>query len=173
MMDGKKELKGVGGWLAFLVISMGILSPLRTLGGYYRDVILTERANSLSGIPVWETYKWVVLALVVVSAVLFLLAAYRLWKQPVWRSVRFAIMAMWLACTGMDVIGMMVLYFVFGADFAKMVWYDGMGQVFQGMIYPAIWTIYLLKSKRVRNTYRKVTDMEELAQTFGMKGIQR
>lgn len=162
-------LKGVGGWLAFLVISMAVLSPVRTCFGYYRDIVLTEQNLNLSGNPVWETYTTIVLVLVVTACALFFLAAYRLYRQHVWRSVRFAIIAMWMACTGMDVIGMVLLYFIFGGEFVSMAWKSGMGEVIKGLVYPAVWTLYLLKSQRVRNTYRKETDMEELARHFGVK----
>lgn len=162
------ELKGVGGWLAFLVISLGVLSPLRTLYGYFRDVVLTEQDMGLAGNPVWETYTTIVLVLVVIGCLLFFLAAYRLYRQHVWRSVRFAIMAMWVACTGMDVIGMVALYVVFGGEFAVTALQNVRGELIKGLVFPTIWTLYLLKSRRVRNTYRRETEMEELARHLGV-----
>jgi Protein of unknown function (DUF2569). len=168
-MAEKTELKGVGGWLAFLVLSMALLSPARTLYGYYRDVVVTERNMGLAGNPVWETYTTIVLILVVIGCLLFFLAAYRLYRQHVWRSVRFAIVAMWVACTGMDAIGMVALYFVFGGEFAVMIFQNVTGELIKGLVYPAIWTLYLLKSRRVRNTYRRETDMEELARHLGVR----
>jgi len=161
---------GVGGWLAFLLVSLAILSPARTLFGYYRDVVLTEQNRGVSGNPVWEMYTAIVLALVAVGCLLFFLAAYRLYRYHVWRSVRFAIVAMWLACTGMDVIGMLLLYFVFGGEFVSMAWQDGAGgALIKGLLYPTVWTLYLLKSQRVKKTYRKESNMEELARHLGVR----
>lgn len=164
-----REVKGVGGWLAFLMISLAILSPLRNFFGFYVNVIVMEKVKHLAGNPLWTTYKVIVLVLMVLGCTLLILAAYRLWRDRVWRSVRFAIMAMWLAGVGLDALALVVLFCVFGGGFAMVAWQNGIQGVLSGMVFPVIWTLYLLRSKRVRNTYRKESEIEEMARDLGVR----
>ena len=168
-MTEKKELKGIGGFLAFLIISLGLLSPAVTVYGYYTNVILAEQTSHVASQPVWGTFKMIAMGFMLAGCVLFWLAAYGLFRHHVWRSVRRAILAMWVAYVGLDVLAMAVFYIVFGKEFVLITLQGVTGDAVRSLIYPSIWTLYLLRSRRVRNTYRRESDLEEMARYMGMK----
>ena len=80
-------------------------------------------------------------------------AGYTLWKKHVWKSVRWAVAAIWLIGPFSSLVTVLIaipaapLFVEFGEnpdiDF------------YPTFLWSIIWTSFLLRSKRVRNTYRR------------------
>ena len=151
----KPELYGVGGWLLFFWISLVFISPLYmvvSLHGY-----ITSQEMSIPGletIPLWghiKGYNWISL---ICSILLLWFAGNRLVRRLEWKSVRLTILVIWL--TGpVSVIIMAIYFYLMFPSFFRMA-VDGFFTDFiESFSYPIIWTLYLLKSERVRNTYVK------------------
>lgn len=153
----EKVLQGVGGWLAFLIVSMGILSPLMSLSFYFRSASFQEDGSVMH------------LLAVLAGCALFVAGAWRLYRRHVWSSVRFAIMALWAGSFALGALAYLFLFFVGGWQMVWAVLSGERGDLFRSLAYPVIWTLYLLRSRRVRNTYRRESEMEELARHLGVK----
>ncbi|NLC23472.1 MAG: DUF2569 domain-containing protein [Oxalobacter sp.] len=149
-------LQGVGGWLAFLVISMGILSPIYSLYSFFRET--TE----------WHAAAILMLVINLAACGFYVYGAWRLNSRHVWRSVRLAIICLWVGGF-LATIFLLLVGLIFGgwAGVASVLSADKDGV--RQFIYPTVWTLYLLRSVRVKNTYRRESDKEELAQYLGVK----
>ena len=151
----KPELYGVGGWLLFFWISLVFISPLYaavSLHGY-----ITSQEMSMPGLetfPLWghiKGYCWISL---ICSIILLWFAGNRLVRRLEWKSVRLTILVMWLTGPVSVIIMAIYFYLMFPSLFSMAV--DGFfTDFFRSFPYPLIWTLYLLKSERVRNTYVK------------------
>jgi hypothetical protein len=68
------QLRGVGGWLALLVISLLVLGPLRDLIGTFSELNSVQEATPrLVDMPIWGTMKatiWV-FSLVQIAMMIF------------------------------------------------------------------------------------------------------
>lgn len=163
MAYGDDDVHGVGGWLALLIFGMLIGGPLRSLAGTMSDLNGAERANpALIGLALWGTIKaftWVVTLTSIVAS------AHAGWRLG-WRlrpsSVKIAIWTLWLAGPMMTLIAVSGVSLLSGTGFSE-IWTAGMATPFA---YAAIWTAYLLKSDRVRNTYVEDDETAALAATF-------
>ena len=144
---------GVGGWLVLLIITLIIIRPATAWWTIYTDFNFFE-ANypALSRHVGWVKYKMSCWIIWVFSAACTIFGGYRLYKIHVRHSVVYAIISMWIAepicivligCTAIIAIGTngpvlqeLVIFFI------------------KSIIFCSIWTAYLLRSKRAKNTYR-------------------
>ena len=143
---------GVDGWLALLVISLLVGGPMIGATKLYEAFVVAERAHpDLVFLPAWETYKtlsWVTFALVAAAS---FYGGIGLGRGRRWAVVRRARYVLWL--TGpVTVLVMNVLLpaiafggFTFGSTVV--------GPFLFSCAIAGLWTAYLAKSKRVRNTY--------------------
>ena len=152
----KENLHGVGGWLAFFIFSTMVLSLVLGSGqlyGQFADVLdkhprlaYNERFNSMKS-AYWYAF-WFFYAIKFVSG-------YRLWKIHTWSSVTFAIKAMWFCIVGAAITNIAIADAYVDSlpseDIAS--W---LGQVTVSAFFGLLWTVYLLRSVRVRNTYPKL-----------------
>lgn len=101
----KKELpdlsldgpKGVGGWLAFLIIILTILSPVANIAMLAKDFHEIEMENPIMlHISAYVQYKWFCWGAVIVASVISIAAGCLLWKKHEWKSVRYTISALML-----------------------------------------------------------------------------
>lgn len=153
-MSERPELSGVGGWLRFLIVMMTILSPLWGWGVITRDIQSTERLYpALLASSAWFQYKQLSWCVFAVTAAMYFAAGYRLWKSPVRESVRFAILVLWLASPLGNVARGIVVLVTFGTATAGAMLPRLVKAAVASAIGAAIWTTYLLRSSRVRNTY--------------------
>lgn len=148
-------LKGVGGWLAFLIVFMGVASPLFSLYFFIRNT------------PEWHEGVGMSFVVELASCALFMMAGWRLYRYRVWRSVRFAVFALWVGSFALSVF---IFLFTFPFLGGTRTWqlFDT-ARLLKQLVYPAVWTLYLLMSVRVRNTYRRESKKEELARHLGVK----
>jgi Protein of unknown function (DUF2569) len=150
-------ISGIGGWLYFLIISFMVLSPLKLVGqtlANFADALY--KYPQLANNPQWQSIKIYTWCLIMVSVAFCITAGYRLWKNHEWSSVRFAIKNFFI----FQPLITLGIYFVPAIVLGNIDQLDTLGdpQVIGGLvgylIMTGIWTAYLLKSKRVANTYR-------------------
>lgn len=156
--DAGGYLYGVRGWLRFLVIVLMVLGPLygiaQTLGEFSR----AEAANpALQNTAFWANYKTAVWVLMLVSVSVSIFAGRKLNKVFRWDSVQFAIKALWFIGPGMVLMDWAVAATTFGsaagALFSSQAIGSYVGSLVGSTIGATLWTAYLLRSRRVRNTY--------------------
>lgn len=145
--------RGVGGWLLLLVVGMIVLGPLLGVGRINSDIMMAERQYPyITSMEEWKTYKtvtwWIFLA---VSSISF----YGGWGLVLGNNgaaVSRAKAILWITGPGASlVLDFLVPIMVFGKSNAGDSQF--VGAFIASIIVTAIWTTYLAKSKRVRNTY--------------------
>lgn len=153
MNEERQPLRGVGGWLLFLVLILIFIGPLR--GALETYLTFQELSRSEPGyletvdgqdtlMGAWLV--WGVTTLFSISAGLLL--AFRHRPSSVW----FAVVVFWLI--GPILNGIILLdFYVYESQI------DGelAFQFGKSFVFPIIWVLYLLLSDRVKNTYRGVT----------------
>ena len=145
--------KGVGGWLTFLIIVLSVLNPLANIGMLAAELRRVEQETPyLLEIPVFIHYKWFSWALVLACSAIGIAAGYTLWKKHVWKSVRLAMIAIWVMGPLATVLVALYIYMSFGSMAAE-AGGEIIGSLIRSLLFAGIWTAYLLRSKRVRNTY--------------------
>lgn len=148
-------ISGVGGWLGLLVVGLTILGPLlgfsqlsNELGAAMRE--FPQLANNAQ----WQNYTQVSWLIFTASASVSFAAGYRLWKIHFPESVRFAILALWLAGPLGNVLYVTSAITIFGSKAGGDAIAQMVGGTISSFIVAGIWTAYLMRSVRVKNTYK-------------------
>ncbi|WP_137871256.1 DUF2569 family protein [Sphingopyxis sp. 2PD] len=160
---GQSKLQGVGGWLGFLVFILAILSPARMLFQTTANIRETAIMGQVLG-PNTSTYIPFTWALVAASVIGSIFLAYRLLAIHRWSSVRIVVIGLWCLAsipTLIDAVVGSILFPEFGGPIVS----EALWAAAKSSISATIWTAYLLKSKRVANTYIK--DQDETQRIFG------
>lgn len=157
------ELRGVGGWLRLFVIILTVISPIRMVIQTESMLRLAPAVEAQMGSE-WALYVGFTWLLVTVMIAAFYYFAYRLiWVQNR-ATVRIVIRGLWIVTAG----GLALDFLVSG-----ILWPEALLQfeseyvvgVVQTLIFPTVWSLYLVKSQRVANTY--VDDESDAQQIFG------
>lgn len=130
-------ISGVGGWLLFLTISLLAFGPLLNAVRLADELEIAQ-----AGQPLTKHSSSVVLAAwgyFAFYAVLSVFAGYRLSKFFNPATIPIVITCIWLPI----ILGFSVTIFSGSVD----------GSIFRSILWASIWTAYLLRSKRVKNTY--------------------
>jgi hypothetical protein len=153
-----EDVRGVGGWLAFFLVTLGIISPAVTI--FYTVTSFGDPEAAYLPPDLFRTLSTIDIASTVVVVALCLFAAWRLLRVFNWNSVRIAVATLWLiALTNVLVIPLLVSGAV-GLPLSMVFEAGGPQTIFRPLGYATIWTAYLLISKRVRNTYGRQSDGE-------------
>jgi hypothetical protein len=144
---------GIGGWLMLLVLGMMVLGPLLGVGRLATDLTSVERQYpQITNLEVWKTYKSVAWCAFILFAAVLFYGGWGLARGKDWSVVSRAKAILWI--TGpiaAIVLGLGIPIAIFGeAAFDAPEFISGL--IVSG-IAAGIWTAYLSKSKRVRNTY--------------------
>ncbi len=143
---------GVRGWLALLVAGLLVLGPLMTVGRTAGDIVHAEYLYpGLADVAEWSSYKTVAWIAVLVVSAISIYGGIGLATRRTPDAVSKAKIVLWLINpVAILVMGMLILImFPVGVDEAVKVFL-----VFILSFIPAgIWTAYLNRSKRVKNTY--------------------
>lgn len=164
-MSDDRTLVGVGGWLAFFVISLAVLTPLAMIAGTAVNLYGDPAVASAFG-ERWaalQVFEWA-LSLLVVALALFM--AWRLMKVQVWQSVRIVIAGIWFVGLGSLIVEALGVWLVGGLAFD--VAFGAIApELVRPILYGGVWTAYFLRSERVANTYAREPDQSEVAEIFG------
>ena len=138
------ELKGVEGWLGFLAVSLVMLGPLITSAITAVDINdLKSLYPETVGTPQWNNVVAGSWAATIAYSAISIFAGYRLFKHHVPRTVPIVIACMWVDG---PILGILTFAMFEGDARAG-------GDVARSVITTGVWTAYLLRSKRVKNTY--------------------
>ena len=150
---GKKQLHGVGGWLGLLVVGLTVLGPL--LGGSRLSGAFTDaefKTPQLATFGPWLSYKTEVWVIFGITALISFCTGILLFRfKP--SSVRVAITSLWIVGPGGAIAYIVAANSVFRSDIASAMSQAMLPSVIVACIAAAIWTAYLTRSKRVKNTY--------------------
>lgn len=155
LRERSSPLSGMGGWLAFLVVSLVMIWPLAGLMTTDEGLRYFGQHNEIAASLVWQEYSNVIWMLFVLRSVLSILAGYRLYRVRDRESVHFAIDVIWLAGPVLNLVSIMTGIMVVdtplyaGVRFWEMVLDMGLS-----VLLALLWTAYLKRSVRVENTYK-------------------
>lgn len=153
--------KGIGGWLAALIVVIGVIAPL--FYGYFiwyaldRQALL--RSYGAEAIPVWSQLS-AIWMLSLAKLILAWVIAGTLLLVRTRAVIPFAIAGIWLLAEGAVFVDRLFLAWLPMPPW-RLALYAGEGLV---LAIPA--TLYLLRSKRVRNTYNSPAALAEREAVF-------
>jgi hypothetical protein len=144
--------KGVGGWLAFLIFVL-VIFGLSSFGEFSNlKEMAVNKYPDFARSPEWQTYMTFMWWYLSAELALRIGAVYCLVAIKRWSSVIFTL---WVLCLIgpinlilNSVIANIIFYPLPFVQFEKI-----LGQLVASIIGSTVWTAYLLRSKRVRNTY--------------------
>ena len=160
-LDDKNKLpvsldgpRGIGGWLALLIVILTILSPLVKIVMLAKEFSEIEMGNPLMLLMApYVQYKWFCWGMAWIISALSIGVGCLLWKKHEWKTVRMTICFFWvLEPLAITLLGF-YLYMSFGSEVLTELLRDLPRTLVKFIVWSGIWTAYLLKSKRVRNTY--------------------
>jgi len=164
MAYDSRTLRGVHGWLAFFIISLGILRPLGILFATASDLYGDPAMPGAYGAnwPLAQAGEWIVAALLILGCWYL---AWCLLTRHVWKTIRIVIPGLWATAFLPPTILMLFIGALLPLPFDKLLVLWG-GQLIRPAIYATIWTAYFLRSERVANTYERYPDENELGEVF-------
>jgi len=148
--QSRAGLRGVGGWLGFLIASLLVLSPLFSLG----FALLDDTADlypELAQHPAWQSLTILSWTLVGISIAISFFAGWRLNFRHTASSVNIAIVSLWLIGPVRYLVEWVLLNSVVGIAIGLQAY---LADIVRSLIWTVLWTAYLLRSRRVKNTYR-------------------
>ena len=159
-----ERLSGTNGWLAFLIVSLAVLSPLGALVSAWSDLYRDPATATVLGtrFRLLEAYDWLRAAALV--AVCWFLA-WRLEKRRAWRTVRIVVAGLWLTALLPGLLDAALLSALLHVPPGRLLAGIAAARA-RPILYAALWTAYLLRSERVRNTYPVGGDAAELGALF-------
>lgn len=149
----RKPLHGVGGWLGLLVLGMTVLGPFFGGTRLFGDFTAAEsKAPQLVSFAPWLSYKTEIWVIFGITALISFCAGILLFRfKP--SSVRVAITSLWVAGPIGALADIVAANSAFASDVTSEMSQAMWPSVITAAIAAAIWTAYLLRSKRVKNTY--------------------
>lgn len=158
------QLKGVGGWLGFLVVILGIISPIRLILETAINLDIDTDVEQMLG-PNWPAYQiitWIIAAITVGGV---LLLAYRLVYVRRHSTIGFVIKGLWVLALAPLLLDLVISSIMFPQLSDSLLVPSLLGDIAKSAIFATIWSLYLAKSRRVANTY--VVDETEAKRIFG------
>jgi len=148
---------GVGGWLMLLVATLTVLGPLLGAARIGANLAVSEfQYPDLVTLDAWPTYKTATWSTFVLFALISLSGGMGLARDRDWSAVVRAQIILWIiGPLSTLVMGVVIPAIVFDEyDFGDPEILGAIiGSLIGTSIGAGIWTAYLAKSKRVRNTY--------------------
>ena len=148
-MSSRAEPVGIGGWLALLVVWMVVLRPV---AGVY--MLSMMQASSLADPIILENSSWLVNTstfwiIFLFVAALSIYAGLRLWRERTPAAVKTAIVILWIYSPVAAADLLIARAFLEG----RVPWPNAALTIAINLAIAVIWTAYLMRSRRVRNTY--------------------
>jgi hypothetical protein len=155
--------EGIGGWLVFFMLALGVVSPATALFqmlGLYADPSVPAAFGRL-----WTLLQVVEWSLFAVSAAACWYLVWRLIYVRTWKTVRTVIAGIWLISVVSLAAEFVVVSLAAGLPVFALLAESGF-ETIRPIIFCTIWTGYFVTSKRVANTYRRDPEGEALADVF-------
>lgn len=148
-MSARAQSAGIGGWLALLIAWMVVFRPV---AGIYMLSML--QAHSLANPIALESNGWLVdtstfWIIFLIVAALSIYGGLRLWRDRSPAAVRTAIIILWIYSPIAAVDLLIARAFLEG----RVPWPNAVITIGMNLAIAAVWTAYLKRSRRVRNTY--------------------
>jgi hypothetical protein len=102
----------------------------------------------------WQNYMLVSWLIVTAAVAICFVAGYRLWKIHFPETVRFAIFVLWIAGPLGNILNIISAIVIFGSNAGSGFFTQMVAGTISSAIGAGIWTAYLMRSVRVRNTYK-------------------
>jgi predicted membrane protein len=146
------DVRGVGGWLAFFLVTLGIINPLIIAVTGYQTLSDPQVAAAYG--DSWPTLFNAELALIGVIVAMCWFACWRFLNRFNGTTVTIGLVTLW-ALAILTVFGeAFMVSQIAGIDFGELMGALAGPELIRPFIYATIWSLYLLISKRVKNTYR-------------------
>jgi len=153
-----EEIHGVGGWLLFFVFVLILLSPLFSLLGVVSAVDGVEKNYpSLFTVPAWVSFQHVTWTTFLIGSGCLILSGLLLCihRKPV--SVAIVVVVFWLAGPAASIFLIFILpQWILSISIPTDEMNISFCTVIGAVLSSIVWTLYLLQSKRVQNTYLQV-----------------
>jgi hypothetical protein len=154
--------RGVGGWLAFFLVTLGIFTPGASI---ILTLISLRDPEVASASAIYPSLVPASIAMTVALTAACWFACWRFLKVFNRQTVRIGIATLVFVGAMAVVIEPLVISAVMGLDFGTVVALNG-AEGFRPVVYCTVWTLYLLLSKRVQNTYSGTGSEEEMSEVF-------
>lgn len=141
--------KGVGGWLLALALILGVLIPLAQFSSIRALIANEDAIRALYG-ENWPVYQTLSIAVITARTIICLWVAYMVVYKFVPSTPRLAVYGIWVALVLLNILslGLVAIFspapFLFSYAITYMFW---------NVLFCAIATAYLLKSKYVVQLY--------------------
>lgn len=163
MASDDGELRGIGGWLAFFLVTLGVITPVATLLSV--ATLAADAGVAASYGPQWEqllVLEWTVAGASTAAA---WVAVWHFFKVRRRRTVRLAIGVLWGLAAAATVVEPLAVSLLTGMAYGDM-FAGAPSEFIRPLIYSSIWSAYLLKSERVANTYPREDAPGEIVEVF-------
>jgi hypothetical protein len=161
-----KQLEGIGGWLAFFLVTLGVITPISVL--VTTGITTTSTDVDPGFLSVWPRVVVMEWILAGITALACWFALYRFLRVRTWQTVRIGIAVLVLITAIAIFVEPLLAAALLGVSFGQIFQATG-SELVRPIIYCGIWTAYLLRSDRVANTYRLAPlerDAEALSEVF-------
>lgn len=157
----------MGGWLAALLVMIGVIAPI--FYGFSIWFALSAQAQLASfgaeSLPIYRV-QTVIWSLSLFKLLLAWSIAVAMLRFRTRATLRFAIAGIWLLCVGTGFIDWAAFSFVGWEPFERPLWFMVLVWVTEGVVMALPATAYLLRSRRVADTYPAPGAEERLADVF-------
>ncbi len=144
-----RDLTGVGGWLAFLIIWMVVLRPLAGLFMWQQMHAAHGTDSSLVPNHSWLVNTSIFWLVFLPVAALSIYGGSKLWRERTPDAVNTAIAILWLTSPVASVALLISQQYLEG----NVTLTDAISTLTVNVAVAALWTCYLKFSRRVRSTY--------------------
>lgn len=143
---------GIGGWLAFLILGLIFLGPLIGASRIYFDLLSAESQRpELLNLARWDRFKAGTWCCFTAISLISIAAGLGLWVSRKQSIINRTILALWMAGpVGAFVMAVIVPLLAFGRTPTAA---ETLAVIISASIPTLVWTVYLIKSKRVMYTY--------------------
>ena len=145
------------GWILLLIAALMIFGPMKSIGSIMKEISSSERQypQLLENIE-WGNYKISLFISGLFFVGLSIFTGWKLLRVPLFSSVRLARKTIWIIGPLATLCNIIILPFlVFGQKVLdNNVLSEFFGAIFMSLIAATLWTMYLTKSKKVKQFYR-------------------
>ena len=158
-MTKSTSLSGIGGLLLLLIFWLTLVAPLLGYGKHtneFSDAL--KQSPQLATNAQFQSYKLASEIIIAVSALISFAAGLQLWRVHFPETVRFAILALWLSWPLGKILNLTSAVWIYRETASRgnieTMILTMLGSTFTSCVVAGIWTAYLIRSVRVKNTYK-------------------